>query len=198
MKTLNLCAAALALLLYLPAAEAACIDDEGRWRLDCEDAGIRIDDKALARLMDIIEMPRIALPNLIVSDVDTTVYWDAVEVLLAVGNIGPRDAGAFEVRAAVEVRRADTGAVVDQVAFSRSLSMLQAGKEELLYLGDVYVPDRDYDYDLVVVGVADPVTTSSFLGYVWESNESDNTTLYQCRVFGYAEGQGNPGTTRGC
>ena len=36
MKTLNLCAAALALLLYLPAAEAACIDDEGRWRLDCE------------------------------------------------------------------------------------------------------------------------------------------------------------------
>lgn len=198
MKLLSLCATTLALVLYLPPALAACIDEERVWRLDCEDAGIQIDEEVLNRLHEIMDLPRIALPNLVVSDVDTEVWWDAVELLVAVENIGVRDAGGFELRAAVEVRRADTGTVVDQVALSRSVPALQAGKEESLYLGNVYVPDRDYDYDLVVLGVADPAAPGGLFGQVWEDNESDNGTFYQCRVFGYAEGQGNQGTIPGC
>jgi hypothetical protein len=199
MKLKSLCAALLAAIFYLPSAHAACIDDEGRWVLDCKDAGIQVDEEVLERLFEIIRSPHMALPNLIVSDITTHVFGSAIEVGLEVENIGVRDAAGFELIAAVEIRRADDGSLVEQIAWDESLPGLPVSQKENIYL-EVYLPDRDYDYDVSILGVADPVTLGNYgyAGYVLEINESDNGTFYECRVFGYDEGQGNVGTTRPC
>jgi hypothetical protein len=139
----------------------------------------------------------IQLPNLIPTDVDARFYGSNLQIKAQVDNVGEVDAQGFDYRAEVTFIRADTGATYGPHAVEQFIQSLQAGRNWDAVLGYVSPPDRNYDYDVVMDVVADS-TNAQNGGAVWESNESDNTLSVTCRIFGYADGQGNLGQHPAC
>ena len=140
----------------------------------------------------------IQLPNLIPTDVDARFYGSNLAIKAQVDNVGEVDAQGFEFRAEVTFIRGDTGAPTGGTrTVSTFISHLNAGTNWDDVLAYVTPPDRNYDYDVVMNVTADSTNVQNG-GAIWESNESDNTLSVTCRIFGYADGQANPGQYPPC
>ena len=139
----------------------------------------------------------IELPKLKPTDVDARFYGSNLQIKVQVDNVGEVDAQGFDFKANVTFVRADTGATFGPFSVQAFLPYLQSRTNWDDVLGYITPPDRNYDYDVVMNAIADS-TNAQDGGAIWESDESDNTLSVTCRIFGYADGQGNPGQYPAC
>lgn len=186
-------AIALALLAALPAAQA-CEFVRTPWGLRL--TGCKLSDLTAGRYdlsLDVNpERPRWALPNLVISDVDTTIVGSSANMSATVSNLGVRDAAAFDVQLIVAVTNPlANGAGVSMTTLPAvTVPRLAVGAGATVYPGSVVLPNRSQDWDVCTVAIVDPPTATRSLGAVWESNESDNRWPASapqqdcCRVYG--------------
>jgi hypothetical protein len=123
------------------------------------------------------DRPRPALPNLVVTDVDTTIVGASANLSASVANIGIRNAIAFEVQLISMITDPlNGGAGVGMVVLPPvSVPGLAVGAGAKVFPGAASLPNRSQDWDVCTVAIADPpLAGRSPLGSLLESNESDN------------------------
>jgi hypothetical protein len=139
--------------------------------------------------MDIyVSTPRLLLPNLHVTDIDTLVTGGNVDITFDVENSGGlNDALAFDVTVVGTVQNPlNAGLNVSTTPFPPvTVSALAIGASATRYAGTISLPNRNQDWDVCAIAIADPPATGGpAFGRVLESNESDNMLNACCRVFG--------------
>lgn len=179
--------ALLALALALPLAPAAACELSygkfGQLQGNC-----RLSDFLKKYQLDVEvyrDRPQVILqlPNLQVAKLKWQVFGSAVEFYLDARNVGPRDAAAFEVAAVVTIMAPAGGGVGNPQSFTGSFPGLAAGAANRVYLGTVFLPDRNRDYDLAAMATVDPPAANAW-GQIIESDEADNVKVESCRVYG--------------
>lgn len=132
--------------------------------------------------------PRLQLPNLHVTDVDTFVSGNGVDMEVEVENNGAlNNALAFDVTVVGTVQNPlNAGQNAGMTAFPPvSVPGLAIGATAARYVGTIILPNRTQDWDVCAVAIADPPPSAGpTFGRVLESNESDNMLTACCRVFG--------------
>jgi len=131
--------------------------------------------------------PVLRLPNLHVTDIDTSVRANNVDMQFDVENNGNGNAVPFEVTLVGSVHNPlSGGANVSMMAFPPvTVPALAAGATATRFAGTLVLPNRSQDWDVCGIAIADPpLTNGPAFGSVFESNESDNMRNDCCRVFG--------------
>jgi len=143
------------------------------------------------------------LPNLVPTDVDAKDGWQygapgSLAVKARVDNVGDADSAGFDFQGTVSVVRVDTGNTVSTTVVQEFVPSLLKGDNWDKVLGFFSLPDRDFDYDIVMTVIADSTNAASG-GAIWESSETDNELPgVTCRMYGNAPGQSQVGSTPAC
>ena len=209
-------AAALTLLAAVPASAQILLQPSGDYRdqltkcsnwWECyKQEQIEQEEKATATapppiiltpITPVVVPLEVKLPNLVPRDSDARFYGSSLQIKTQVDNNGDADAGGFDLRVVVSFARGDTGAAAGSQTVQTFISYLNKGTSWDDVVGFVTPPDRNFDYDVTMTVTADATNAASG-GAVWESVEVDNTMVVTCRIYGYADGQGNPGQYPSC
>ncbi len=187
--------AAVAGWLPLQAAQAACEFSRTPW-------GLRVSNCKLSDLtggrydgqitLDPAQGGRILLPNLVVTDVDTTIVGTSANLSAQLANIGRLNAGAFDVQLIATITDPlNNGSPVSLTTLPpASVPGLAVGAGATVFPGAVSLPNRSQDWDVCTIAVVDPPPLGRpAWGAVVESTESDNqwpAPAQQgcCRVYG--------------
>jgi hypothetical protein len=135
---------------------------------------------------------RIPLPNLVVTDVDTTIVGSSANLSVQLGNIGRLNAGAFEVQLIATITDPLNGGSPFSMTALPPVSVpgLAVGAGATAFPGAVSLPNRTQDWDVCTIAIVDPPPMGrASWGNVVESNESDNQwpmPMQQgcCRAYG--------------
>lgn len=138
---------------------------------------------SLDRIPDAVVRP---WPNLRPSHISDTLLGGSVNIVVDVENVGAAAAGAFEVAVIGTVTDPLNGGVgVNMTAFPPIvIQSLPVGATVTRSAGSVPLPNRDQDWDVCTVAIVDPPTSTSSLGKLLETDETDNRRERCCRAYG--------------
>jgi hypothetical protein len=136
--------------------------------------------------------PHLALPNLVVTDVDAGIIGASANLSVQLANIGDRNAGVFDVQLIATVTDPlRSGATVSTTTLPpATVPGLAFGAGATVYPGAVSLPNRSQDWDICTIAIVDPPATGRpASGGVSESSELDNQWPAPqqqgcCRAFG--------------
>src|SRR5687768_13419120 len=120
---------------------------------------------------------RVPLPNLVVTDVDTTIVGASANLSVQLANIGRLGAGAFEVQLIATITDPLNGGSPFGMTTMAPTSVpgLGVGASATAFPGAVSLPNRTQDWDVCTIAIVDPQPMGRApWGSVVESNESDN------------------------
>jgi hypothetical protein len=130
--------------------------------------------------------PNIPLPNLVVSQLGVSPLGNGtVELNLTVRNTAIGSAGPFDVGLVFVVVDPVTGKAISasQPPRFQPVPGLARGTSRLVRMGMFGLPSTTHEWDICMVGVADPDgAVGGPWGQVLELREDDNTTRSCCRV----------------
>ena len=183
--------ACLAALLMLSANSArACelwIDEPLKvWRGNCN---LTIDPKAPKVMEAFVAQARFPyvfkLPDLIIHKFKFLLVGNWMEILADVRNIGAQSSPATNVGVTVTTIDVSNPAARTMVPFLAAVPPLAAGTTQRISLGTVFVDHSVHDVDVATAGMVDQVTVAQPVrGTVFESDETNNSEIHMCRVFG--------------
>jgi hypothetical protein len=128
------------------------------------------------------------LPNLVATDIDTTVVGSSVNIEVDVENRGIRAAPIFEVAAVSTVLDPlNNGSTVSMTPLPpRTVQGLGVGAGTDVPIGTVYLPNSNQDWDVCTMAIVDPppACTQNRWGRVLEADEGDNGRTHCCRAYG--------------
>lgn len=188
--TLVFCLSGLAALLA-PTPAQACEFKRTPW-------GLQVLHCSLAELfkgkfdLTVEVNPRpelqVNLPNLVATDIDTTVVGSSVNIEVDIENRGIRAAPIFEVTAVATVLDPlNNGSTVSMTPLPvRMVQGLGVGAGTDVPVGTVYLPNGSQDWDVCTMAIVDPppAGTQNWWGRVLEADEGDNVRTHCCRAFG--------------
>jgi len=199
-STIRNSACAAALLLGIAGSAGACEMYRdgvlGVWRGNCK---LTIDPKAPQIAQPFIEgMSRpilFKLPDLTIRKFKFYLLGQSLEVYADVTNAG--DQSSIATNIGLTVTTLDPANVNPSVVNTlpvAAVPAIPAMTTRRIYVGTVFVNNTAQDVDVVTSGMVDQVTVAQPIrGTVIESNETNNSLIDMCRVFGPAPVLGPPG-----
>jgi hypothetical protein len=185
-------ACAAALLLFASAGAQACQTwrDEatGMWRGNCI---LTLDPKVAQIKQSFIEAHpqeiRFKMPDLTIRKYIFNLIGNSLDVYADVNNIGDQTASATNI--GITVTTFDPGNPAMQVTtpMMAAVPSIAAMSTRRIYLGTVFVDYSMHDVNVTTGGMVDQVTVAQPVrGTVVESNETNNSLIHMCAVFGPA------------
>ncbi len=183
----------LAALALAPAAPAAAADGcdvtvlKNVVRGSCELASLF--PKVTGRFI-YVDRYTFPLPNLVPDGMHYFVNDRSASVAVDIDNLNTVGAFAHEVIVVLSISQ--QGLLVDTIPLRAQVAGVLGGGSTTVALGNIALPDRTRDIDIVASIVVDPPTTTRARGTIVETSETDNSLTRTCRVYGRV----NPDTSR--
>ena len=180
-----LAALALALALLLPVQPAAAAEGcditvvKGVVRGSCDFA--RLFPKAVGSFT-YVDRYTFPLPNLVPHGMHYFVNGQEASVAVEIDNLNT--VGAFAHEVAVVLSLSQRGVLVDTIPLRAQVPGVPGGGSRTVSLGQVALPDRTHDIDIVASIIVDPPTTTGARGTIVETSDADNSLTRSCRVYG--------------
>lgn len=191
-RRLGSIAALLAVLAAAQTAQACEVwrDDIGRLRTNCKLSLAKKDYVLNVTVLEGRPTFQLARPNLLPRKNKATLFM-GVELYVDVRNDGALVSGATEVAIMADIVDPLGVRAATSHNFVAAVPAIAIGATTRIYLGTLTLPNSNQDWDLSILSVVDPPTTTSPVnGRVLESNEMDNALHRLCRIYGP-----NPDTT---
>lgn len=156
------------------------------WRGDCN---LTIDPKAPKVFEHFIAQTRSAhrfkMPDLAIQKFKFRLVGNSLEVLADITNIGLQASPATNVGATVTTIDVSNPSARITTPLLASVPTLAATTTQRISLGSVFVDYSVHDVDVVSAGMVDQVTVAQPVrGTVFESDETNNSLIHVCRVYG--------------
>ena len=156
------------------------------WRGSCN---LTIDPKAPKVIEAFVAHGRwpyvFKMPDLIIHKFKFQLFGNSLEVLADVRNIGAQSSPATNVGVTVTAIDVSNPALRTTTPMLAAVPSLAAGATQRISLGTIFADRSAHDVDVATAGMADQVTVAQPVrGTVFESDETNNSLIHLCRVFG--------------
>lgn len=156
------------------------------WRGNCN---LTVDPKAPKVTEAFVAQARFPyvfkMPDLIIHKFKFLLVGTSMEVQADVRNIGAQSSPATNVGVTVTTMDVSNPAARTTAPFLAAVPPLAAGTTQRISLGTVFVDHSAHDVDVATAGMVDQVTAAQPVrGTVFESDETNNSVIHMCRVFG--------------
>jgi hypothetical protein len=182
--------ACLAALWLCSANAGACeiwVDEPLKvWRGNCN---LTIDPKAPKVFEQFVGQTRwpyvFKMPDLIIDKFKFRLVGNSLEISADITNIGQQSSPATNVGVTVTTIDVSNPAAQTNTPMLAAVPPLTAAATQRISLGTVFVDYSAHDVDVATAGMVDQVTAvQPVRGTVFESDETNNSQIHLCRVFG--------------